>query len=248
MILSSAIICGSQIQGKHMRARYIRFTHEILPSHFPLTPLALAVCVSPLVLLVDTNMTKAGTLPSWTSLASHVCQGMAFPSLSDAGIVMENALLHVVVRTCQRGSLALGDLGILNNAWSYIQGTPRQVAHPPSHPPRPLGKRRRPTMDDHYKERPRRTDKKEQPGPAPEVSLLDDAMNDLTDEEGAMSQRDNLETLIVEFSIPELEDVESWPNLTSSTDPTATPSPPPTSPVRPPEEKVCQNLSKFTFF
>ncbi|KAF8312309.1 uncharacterized protein EI90DRAFT_3023138 [Cantharellus anzutake] len=79
--------------GSECLHEHIQWTKD---ENSPFITLALAVCVSPLVLLMDTTMNRAGTVPTWTSLASHVCQGAPFPSISGGEVVMENAILQVV--------------------------------------------------------------------------------------------------------------------------------------------------------
>ena len=210
-------------------------------SDLSITPLALAICVSPLVLLTDTNMTRPGTLPSWTSLASHVCQGVAFPSLSDGGVVMENAILHVVVKTCQRGSLAVGDLAILNDAWRYIQNTssplfnapcPPNAPHPPTtslpNTPQSLGehrnKRRKTDVIPAAMQggRTKKTSKKKK---KPAVTE-DEPMSEHLSREEVELQR-----FTAGSHIPDLKDIESWPELVIPD--TAPPSPSPTPATEP---------------
>ncbi len=220
-------------------------------SNFSITPLALAICVSPLVLLTDTNMTRLGTLPSWTSLASHVCQGVAFPSLSDGGMVMENAILHVVVKTCQRGSLAVGDLAILNNAWRYIQDSssplsnapcPPNIPHPPTtslpNTPQSLGKQQgkcsQPQTDDRNKRHKTDVPATMQGGQTKKTSKKKKKPA-LTEDEPMSEHLSREEVELQRFTagshIPDLKDIESWPELVIPD--TAPPSPSPTPATEP---------------
>ena len=208
--------------------KYIIFIHKSLLSDLTITPLALAICVSPLALLVDTNMTRAGTLPSWTSLASHVCRGLTLPSPSDATIVMENAILHVVLRTCQRGSLAVGDLSILNNAWGYIHSTPSPLSQL-ANSTIPPNRRKRPQQDQTDDERQAKNPRKPR---LRRDKPDDDEIDELEDEDNDEGM--DLRTFTARFSIPNIDDVESWPELVI---PDLTFNSP--SPIsHPPQEKV----------
>ena len=186
-------------------------------------------------------MTRASTLPLWTLLTSHVYQGLTLPSPSDATIMMKNAILHVMLRTCQRGCLAVGDLCILNNAWGYLHSTPSPLsqladsanpANPANtaNPPNRWKHQHHDQMDD---ERPVKNPKK----PClPRDEPDDDEIDKLKGKDDNHNEGMDLQTFTAQFSIPNIDDVESWPELVilNSTFDTAS------CISNPPQEKVCQ--------
>ncbi|KAF8325331.1 uncharacterized protein EI90DRAFT_3291774 [Cantharellus anzutake] len=185
-------------------------------------PLALAVCISPLTLLIGTTMTKPGCLPTWTSLANHICKGASFPSMSDAEVVMESAILHVVVETCKRGQLVLQDFEVLKHARMHVKIA---ASPPPSSPiPNPhqqtaaeLGprscKRSQQQQSSKQSKKPRTANKHRTGkgkgkhstgGEGPEGG------SSIPEPEGD----GDLRNFISEFRIPDLEDLqEHWPKL-----------------------------------
>jgi hypothetical protein len=229
----------------------LTWTVFISASHF--MALGLAICISPLVLLLDKSMTKASTLPTWTSLASHVCHGDSFPSISHAETVMENAILRVVVKACERGHLVSQDLTILNDAQRYIQenSSPRLTAlgELPSTPsPQDTSWRKRTrswNLTSDLDKRPKVAEKaptgwrkgrtkrrKGKKSPTVEEEPTGDHEGAPTSE----PEEDGCE-FVAEFHIPDLQDMGSWPELDVPSHPPS-PSPPVPTGV---QQKVCEH-------
>ncbi|KAF8328731.1 uncharacterized protein EI90DRAFT_3125902 [Cantharellus anzutake] len=209
----------------------------------PFITLALAVCVSPLVLLMDTTINRAGTVPTWTSLALHVCQGAPFPSISGGEVVMENAILQVVVSVCERGGLAVQDLCILNHAWTYLNHTSSPQAPPPDVDPMQedgvdLQKQKCTCLQhsvghsDRYKVQAtwaskRRKGKKK--AMAEDESMEDDTAAAVTKGSTSRGGDDDWHKFIAEFAVPDLDNINDWPELvipdSTSRVPNSTPHP-----------------------
>ncbi|KAF8313937.1 uncharacterized protein EI90DRAFT_3136308 [Cantharellus anzutake] len=227
--------------GSECLHEHIQWTKD---ENSPFITLALAVCVSPLVLLMDTTMNRAGTVPTWTSLASHVCQGAPFPSISGGEVVMENAILQVVVSVCERGGLAVQDLYILNHAWTYLNHNTSSPQAPPPDVDRmqedgvDLQKRKR-TRSQHsvghsdgYKAQATRASKRrkgKKKAMAEDESMEDGTAAAVTKGSTSRGGDDDWRKFIAEFAVPDLDDINDWPELvvpdSTSRVPNSTPHP-----------------------